>query len=277
VLTASRIGDGARRLVPDVAGLLSPVTEWRRIMLVCASPAGVSIALGGIDSCTVEGRHLRLRSPHVDTRLSLDAVKRAFWFVRRDGAHGRSRSLQFFDASGEAVLKVMIPHRQAAIAAERHFSAFAAASQSRTEEVPAAHPPPVPLPPGMTSDDAGLFRAVFCRLPELAGRLAIGCHAASTVQTAMVRLHAVRDDGRMLHIHESVLRMHLRPWAIEDAVVRTAADGAPAAIAFMAGGRRVLTVSSLPEHGSDAFAAWLERIPQVNDVRTAPLQQEKLS
>lgn len=221
-LVASRIGSGAVRLMPDIAAVLRPVSAWGRVLCAFSNPCGVHMPLGAVSVAARGDGALRLSGPHMRAEIDAGAVADAYLFVDRDESHGNTRSVQFYDAAGAAILKVFIFHKTRFDAAEGHFAGLAANDQSRTHRaaLPAARrydaravslaEDPVAAPIEAMDMKSLLADALSADPAETGGGFGIetvGDHARAVWRG---RLSGVRLDERMLHLHETGLRSHLR-------------------------------------------------------------------
>ena len=261
-LIASRLGSGAIRLPVDPLEILTPIAEWRRVLVAVHNALGVSLALGQIGDVRQVGDAIRLTGDHLHTEFSAASVANAFWFVEVDENHGRTRSLQFSDASGQDIAKVFLFHKTAAAAAERRFKALA-------EQIEQAAFTPVgaPDPGGLFTPDRELpgvveqlptpgpqaFRAVFDRLGALKAEVCIETFALRASQRFRGRVTHARIDEVMVHLHEPDIRMHLRPNVLQGVQVRRL-DGRPFAVEFTDAHGLSLRLSS-PDN-AQAFGEW---------------------
>jgi hypothetical protein len=260
-LTASRLGYGAVRLPNDLASILAPVHEWRRVLVAVQSAIGVHLAIGPVrlEADEPGSGLIRLRGDHLDTVLDGRSVAHAFWSVEVDDSHGRTRSLQFFDAAGGSVAKVFIFHKTAAAKAERGFDALAVGvDQAAFAPAPAADPAiPLPHPDGcqtLAGPADTALKALFARLDGSHGPLRVELHTPVAVQRfAGVVTHG-RVDAAMVHLHEQDIRAHLRPGALVRAQVMTSGDGVVGGFAFSGVDRSVLIVAAKDD--PVAFARW---------------------
>ncbi len=260
-LTACRIGSGAIRLAPDPAALLAPATGWRRVLLAHGSAAGVSLAIGRLDSVAASGGRIRLEGAHVVTDIAAGAVAHAFWFIDQDAMHGRTRSLQLFDRAGRDVLKLLVLHRAAAAEAEAHLARFRLPDDLEAGPFdPEADTPPGPaagawagparLLPGAPG---ALLRRALEALPAFGEPVAIISFSATGAQTLRGRVAHVRQDAAMVHVHEQDIRMHLRPQAMQSAALFEGESGR-AGLVFHAASGPALALS--PVAHEEAFVAW---------------------
>lgn len=207
-LVASRIGTGATRLVPDLARCLAPVKDWGRVLCAFSSHCGVHMPLGQVATHVDDAGRLILQGDHMRGVVDAGAIAEVILFVDRDDSHGNTRSLQFFDGQGAAVLKVFIFHKTAFAEANAHFQALTHPDQSRLSVL-------AETAPASTSADwsgtplADAQEALRVALPagEVRDIRAEGRHAHVTWRGT---LGGLRFGHGMLHLHEQTIRSHLR-------------------------------------------------------------------
>lgn len=208
-LVASRIGSGAIRLQPDLAKCLAPIADWGRVLCAFSSPSGVHMPLGTTRFEFGEKGALRLMGDHIEASIDASAIAEMILFEDEDKNHGKTRSLQFFDVNGAAIVKAFIFHKTAYRAAQHHFEACLHANQSRQAypraclEIPPDsanwHPTP------NANAQAALEQALVTGRPLKIS--AYGLHAKVSWNGI---LNGIRFAREMLHLHEPSLRSHLR-------------------------------------------------------------------
>lgn len=221
-LTASRIGSGAVRLIPDVAAVLAPASAWGRVLCAVSNPCGVHMPLGEVAAEANGDGVVCLQGAHMRAEIDAGAAADAYLFVDWDESHGNTRSVQFYDAAGAAILKLFIFHKTKFDAAEGHFAGLKAGNQSRRPSfgLPAASrfdaraaslaEDPVAALLDATDVKPLLAALLGAALPAEGGSFAIemvGDHARVVWRGL---LSGARLDKEMLHLHESDLRSHLR-------------------------------------------------------------------
>ncbi len=262
-LTACRVGDGATRLAAEPFALLAPIRQWRRVLIAHSSAAGVNLLIGEIADIAQTGDCIRLTGAHIDTAFSAVSVADAFWFIEQDDAHGRTRSLQFFDAEGRDVLKVLIMHRTAATGAAAHFAPFTHPDQTPGGEftgiLPADRFSPdrsvAGLAEPLAANPSELFAATITALPQAGEAVRFTTYGDSAQQTAIGCVSHVRRDERMVHIHEQDIRMHLRPGGVDGAWAERT-GGAVSALIFTTQGRKAAELRLAADLTPAARASW---------------------
>lgn len=104
-LVAAHCGDGSTRIVPNVADILRGLEAVGEVMALTRNESAVHEKIGVYDK-VIPGEHTVLTlGEQIDLRIFPHVWKHGFAVEKRDGDEIR-RSLQFFDATGEAVHKV---------------------------------------------------------------------------------------------------------------------------------------------------------------------------
>ncbi|MEZ5805349.1 MAG: ChuX/HutX family heme-like substrate-binding protein [Rhizobiaceae bacterium] len=142
-LVAAHCGDGVLRIEPRVNDLLVGLGAVGEVMALTRNESVVHEKIGVYENVE-PGEHAALvLGEQIDLRVFPKAWKYGFAVEKRDGDDIR-RSLQFFDASGEAVHKVHLRAASNLYAYQKLVSELESTGQSRTLDV-------VPLP----GEDAG--------------------------------------------------------------------------------------------------------------------------
>lgn len=242
-LVASRLGQGALRLPADPALILASAHQWRRVLVALGTALGVHLSLDPVRLALGEGAALSLVGPHLETVFDASRVAHVFWFVEVDDSHGRTRSLQMFDAAGEAVIKLFIFHKTAAAAAEKTFQALAAgieqtpfqpaaASASAIAGLPSPARPAPALRQALPGPAPQAFRQLFAALDGSQGPLSVTLEAGHARQRHTGPITHARTDAAMVHLHEQDIRAHLRVGAVTSAVAELDASGAVRSLVF---------------------------------------------
>jgi putative hemin transport protein len=104
-LVAAHVGEGVRRIEPRVDDLIMGMAALGEVMALTRNESAVHEKIGVYDK-PVAGKHsAMLLGADIDLRLFPGQWAHGFAVEKRDGEEVR-RSLQFFDASGEAVHKI---------------------------------------------------------------------------------------------------------------------------------------------------------------------------
>lgn len=242
-LVASRLGQGALRLPADPARILASAHQWRRVLVALGTALGVHLSLDPVRLAEGEGNALRLVGPHLESVFDASRVAHVFWFVEVDDSHGRTRSLQMFDAAGEAMIKLFIFHKTAAAAAGKTFAALAAGIPQSPFQPGAAGDPAKTVLPGATRPAPAVrqalpgpaqeaFRQLFAALDGSHGPLSVTLEAGHAWQRHTGPITHARADAAMVHLHEQDLRAHLRIGAVTSAVAEMDASSVVRSLVF---------------------------------------------
>ncbi len=242
-LVASRLGQGALRLPADPALILASAHQWRRVLVALGTALGVHLSLDPVRLALGEGAALRLVGPHLETVFDASRVAHVFWFVEVDDSHGRTRSLQMFDAAGEAVIKLFIFHKTAASVAEKTFQALAAGIEQTPflpeavanpdiASLPGQARPAPPIRQALPGPAPEAFRQLFAALDGSQGPLSVTLEAGHARQRHTGPITHARTDAAMVHLHEQDIRAHLRVGAVASAVAELDGNGAVQSLVF---------------------------------------------
>lgn len=242
-LVAARIGTGAVRLVPDLARVLEPITEWHRVLVVCSTGLGVLMPMDFVKETEVSGACMILKGDALHARIDLGSVAEVYLFEDRETGPGHSKTIQAFNGLGLPVLKISLFHKPSFRAAKEWASALVHESQSRTWR-PASR---IPRRPDRVDIDAEQEQEHFVlRLREsVAARQEFWMegHSPGAHVRWRGRLDGLRQDGPMVHLHQHSLRAHLNSARIvsaqvspadADTMVCSGADGPAVAIGRVA-------------------------------------------
>jgi len=207
------------RLRNDVVNLLSPITQWGRLLIVFSNASGVFMPLKTVEKCEVADSRLCFHSEDFSAFIDYSVITDGYFVCLDDGVHGETRSLQFFDRFGAPVVKFYLFNQEKLSDAKRHFLTFKNVNQWRTAEF---------ISDGSAEHNLGLNHALSHSHneatssipPETHDDLSTLIEAGSLGQFEFFTSHAFSkwsgkmnkvsyDNGR-LHIHSSSLRAHLR-------------------------------------------------------------------
>jgi putative hemin transport protein len=133
-LLASAIGEGVTRLAGDLRAVLKRAPELGRVMALTRNESCVHEKTGVYENLEAESMVGLALGADIDLRLFFAHWKHGL-AVREAGAHGETRSLQFYDGAGQAVHKIFLKEGSDAGAFDRIVGDFAAPDQSRGLEV----------------------------------------------------------------------------------------------------------------------------------------------
>ena len=101
-LVAAHVGEGVRRVRPDANALLSGLEAVGEVMALTRNESAVHEKIGIYDKVVTGPRNAMVLGADIDLRIFPGQWAHGFAVEKRDGDDVR-RSLQFFDAAGEAV------------------------------------------------------------------------------------------------------------------------------------------------------------------------------
>lgn len=104
-LVAAHIGDGVRRIEPDLGTIFPALKNLGEVMALTRNPSAVHEKIGRYENYIGVGKAAMVLGPQVDLRIFPRYWVHAFAVEKHDEDAVR-RSLQFFDAAGEAIHKV---------------------------------------------------------------------------------------------------------------------------------------------------------------------------
>lgn len=204
-LVASRAGDGAWPLVPEVAPLLGEIAGMGRLLFACSGTAGVALALVEGIEVSATGERLDLKGEDFDLAL-VPAVCASAWYFEDFDHHGHTRSVQLFDAEGGALLKVLVLRK-------RHRPGLRALAEAWAGPaiVPASPPAPAAAlaearaPTGSGLSEAG--RAVL----EATTRVEVTVNRPGCQLRRAGPPGELSEDAHGFHLASSGLKLHARP------------------------------------------------------------------
>lgn len=215
-IMAARIGRDAVELAPDVAALLAPLAGWSKLLVATRSAFGVALCLGRFSTPQLADGWFRIENHEHRIELAIAGIDRVYLLHESDPMHGRSVSLNAFDAAGEAVLRVYLMSKEGRDVAAPHLERFAVAAAARLWHARGA--------PGATRSGAvlaapetaaraahALTRAILT-LPGQRGlslRVTSGSARLATTAVATQASHT----PPAVHATGPALKLHLRPAA----------------------------------------------------------------
>jgi putative hemin transport protein len=104
-LVAAHCGEGVVRIEPDVATLLNGLEAVGEVMALTRNESAVHEKIGTYEEVSINGGSALVLGEQIDLRIFPKAWAHGFAVEKRDGDAIR-RSLQFFDAAGDAIHKV---------------------------------------------------------------------------------------------------------------------------------------------------------------------------
>lgn len=138
-LVAARCGEGAVRIEPRVDDLLNVLGSVGEVMALTRNESAVHEKIGIYENINAGKQHALVLGKDIDLRIFPGIWTHGFAVEKRDG-EGIRRSLQFFDAAGEAVHKVHLRLASNVYAYQKLVEDLASVDQSRTFEIRAREP-----------------------------------------------------------------------------------------------------------------------------------------
>lgn len=130
-LVAAHCGHGAMRIEPRVGDLLQNMEAIGEVMALTRNESAVHEKIGVYENVKIGQRAMMTLGANIDLRIFPDQWVHGFAVEKRDGETVR-RSLQFFDASGEAVHKIHLRPASNLEAYEKLLGLLACEDQSQT-------------------------------------------------------------------------------------------------------------------------------------------------
>lgn len=132
-LVAANVGEGVRRIDPRVGDVLKGMGALGEVMALTRNESAVHEKIGVYDKPVVGEHASMMLGADIDLRVFPSAWVHGFAVEKRDGDEIR-RSLQFFDAAGDAVHKIHLRPNSDVDAYEEMVSTLVAANQQQTVE-----------------------------------------------------------------------------------------------------------------------------------------------
>ncbi len=237
-LISAECGRTAVRLAPHWPALLQALPSLGRVMALTRNEHIVHEKIGSYGGITVSGSTALVLGAEIDLRIFFDRWSFAF-AVEEDSPRGPRRSLQVFDAHGEAVHKVHLVDGSDVAAFARVVEEFAHHDQAPVQPV-APRPLPRPVRPDAEIDAAGL-RARWLALRDVHDFFAL------LKETGVGREQAYRLVG-------DDLARRVPPQAFRCALQGAAADGVPVMVFVPSPG--VIQIHSGPVRNLKVLGPW---------------------
>ncbi|TIT64255.1 MAG: hemin-degrading factor [Mesorhizobium sp.] len=133
-LVAAHCGDGVIRIEPRVNDLLTGLEAVGEVMALTRNESAVHEKIGVYDKVVTGNHNAMVLGENVDLRIFPKIWAHGFALEKRDGDDIR-RSLQFFDASGEAVHKVHLRPASSLYAYQKLVASLESPNQGPTIEI----------------------------------------------------------------------------------------------------------------------------------------------
>lgn len=133
-LLAAHCGDGVVRLEPRIGGIVKSLEPVGEVMALTRNESAVHEKIGVYDKIVAGDHSILALGDQIDLRIFPGVWAHAFAVEKRDGDDLR-RSLQFFDAAGDAVHKVHLRPASDLAGYQKLVDAHVSADQSQTVAV----------------------------------------------------------------------------------------------------------------------------------------------
>ncbi|MBZ9742558.1 MULTISPECIES: hemin-degrading factor [unclassified Mesorhizobium] len=133
-LVAAHCGDGVVRVEPRVNDLLTGLEAVGEVMALTRNESAVHEKIGVYDKVVTGNHNAMVLGENIDLRIFPKVWAHGFAVEKRDGDEIR-RSLQFFDAAGEAVHKVHLRPASSLYAYQKLVASLESPNQEPTIEI----------------------------------------------------------------------------------------------------------------------------------------------
>ncbi|MEI9423324.1 hemin-degrading factor [Mesorhizobium sp. Cs1299R1N1] len=133
-LAAAHCGDGAVRIEPRVNDLLTGLEAIGEVMALTRNESAVHEKIGVYDKVVTGNHNAMVLGENIDLRIFPKVWAHGFAVEKRDGDDIR-RSLQFFDAAGEAVHKVHLRPASSLYAYQKLVALLESSNQEPTIDI----------------------------------------------------------------------------------------------------------------------------------------------
>ncbi|GLQ79323.1 hemin-degrading factor [Mesorhizobium huakuii] len=157
-LVAAHCGDGVVRIEPRVNDLLTGLEAVGEVMALTRNESAVHEKIGVYDKVVTGNHNAMVLGENIDLRIFPKVWAHGFAVEKRDGDEIR-RSLQFFDAAGEAVHKVHLRPASSLYAYQKLVASLESSNQEPTVAIS-----------GPISDDQGEAGATIANPDDLRDR-----------------------------------------------------------------------------------------------------------
>ncbi|WP_027144057.1 hemin-degrading factor [Mesorhizobium sp. WSM3626] len=133
-MVAAHCGDGAVRIEPRVNDLLTGLEAVGEVMALTRNESAVHEKIGVYDKVVTGNHNAMVLGENIDLRIFPKVWAHGFAVEKRDGDDIR-RSLQFFDAAGEAVHKVHLRPASSLYAYQKLVASLESSNQEPTIDI----------------------------------------------------------------------------------------------------------------------------------------------
>lgn len=271
-LLASATGRGNRPLAGALADILAPVAGWGRVLLAARNALGVHLNVMAQARIEATPGGLQLSGEQHEIRLATSGIARIDLFEEND-AHGRTLSLNWFDAAGHAIGRLFLMSKEGREVAGPHLAGFEQAQPTDRWAPGAVEPPPLLLleratdwrelapPAGGPIPDRAAWATAAILCCDHPGGMELGMAGPGVAAVYRGSLGKVSHTPPAAHATDLLCKLHARPGA---------------ATAVHAFGEHGLSVRSADggelrlQPLGDAAEAWRERVLQRAQALTQP-------
>ncbi|WP_095087485.1 hemin-degrading factor [Mesorhizobium sophorae] len=164
-LIAAHCGDGVVRIEPRVNDLLTGLEAVGEVMALTRNESAVHEKIGVYDKIVTGNHNAMVLGENIDLRIFPKVWAHGFAVEKRDGDDIR-RSLQFFDAAGEAVHKVHLRPGSSLYAYQKLVAALESSNQESTIDI-SGHIPDDEVHGGETTANLDDLRDRWSRLTDV--------------------------------------------------------------------------------------------------------------
>lgn len=271
-LLASATGRGNRPLAGALADILAPVAGWGRVLLAARNALGVHLNVMAQARVEATPGGLQLSGEQHEIRLATTGIARIDLFEEND-AHGRTLSLNWFDAAGHAIGRLFLMSKEGREVAAPHLASFEQALPTDRWTPGAAEPPPLLLerttdwrelaPPAegpMPDRSAWATAAILCC--DHPGGMELGMSGPGVAAVYRGPLGKVSHTPPAAHATDLLCKLHARPGAAT--AVHTFGEHGLSVRSVDGGELRLQPLG-------DAAEAWRERVLRRAQALTQPI------
>jgi hypothetical protein len=221
-LLASATGRGNQPMAGSLADILAPLGGWGRVLLAARNALGVHLNVMAPVRLHNAGRELVLHSDQHEVRLATSGIARIDLFEEEDG-HGRTLSLNWFDAAGHAIGRLFLMSKDGREIAQPHLARFALREPTAHWTPGAAEALPLLLLPGVhqaheqparaTQAAAWATAAILCA--DHPGGLELGMAGPGVAAVYRGSLAKVSHTPPAAHATDLLCKLHARPAAAQ--------------------------------------------------------------
>lgn len=221
-LLASATGRGNQPLAGALADILAPVAGWGRVLLAARNALGVHLNVMASARVEATPGGLQLSGEQHEIRLATSGIARIDLFEEND-AHGRTLSLNWFDAAGHAIGRLFLMSKEGREVAGPHLAGFEQAQPTDRWTPGAVEPPPLLLleratdgrelaPPAegpMPDRSAWATAAILCC--DHPGGMELGMAGPGVAAVYRGPLGKVSHTPPAAHATDLLCKLHARP------------------------------------------------------------------